>query len=283
MALIPPFFLDCVVSIGVPNGNAVAWIGTGFIVGSLADESVQQPTDQTKKNGYHVFLVTNKHVFEDKKNIILRFNHLHKLSAKDFPIDLQPPGKLIRWLGHSHKDIDVAILPINPNVLEREGINFRFFSLNEHALSVSAMKIEGVSEGDSIFILGFPLGIVSMDSNYNYVISRSGSIARIRDVLEKQQSSFLIDANIFPGNSGGPVVLCPEVVAIEGTKPINQAALLGIVKRYITFSDVAVSQQTKKPRVIFEENSGLAIVETVDSIKDTIDLWLKNHLIGQID
>jgi S1-C subfamily serine protease len=80
----------------------------------------------------------------------------------------------------------------------------------------------------------------------------------------QEQASFLIDANIFPGNSGGPVVTRPEISSIEGTKAIDKAALIGIVKSYLTYKDVAVSQQTGKPRVIFEENSGLALVETVD-------------------
>lgn len=52
---------------------------------------------------------------------------------------------------------------------------------------------------------------------------------------------------------------------------MKRAALIGIVKSYIPFQDVAISQQTKRPRVIFEENSGLANVETVDKILETIE------------
>ena len=51
---------------------------------------------------------------------------------------------------------------------------------------------------------------------------------------------------------------------------MNRAALIGIVKSYIPFQDVAISQLTQRPRVVFEENSGLANVETVDKIIDTI-------------
>jgi S1-C subfamily serine protease len=113
------------------------------------------------------------------------------------------------------------------------------------------------------------MGIVAPQGKH--VIARTGAIARIRDTIEGHQSSFLIDANIFPGNSGGPVVIRPEITAIQGTKPIDKAALVGIVKSYVPYKDIAVSQQTGKPRVIFEENSGLAIVETVDNLKSTVE------------
>ncbi len=43
-----------------------------------------------------------------------------------------------------------------------------------------------------------------------------------------------------------------------------------MVKAYVPYHDVAVSRQTEKPRVIFEENSGLAEVIPVDFIRETI-------------
>ena len=50
-----------------------------------------------------------------------------------------------------------------------------------------------------------------------------------------------------------------------------QAYLLGIVKGYVPYIDVAFSAQTKHPRVTFEENSGLAEVIPADAIQETID------------
>lgn len=68
------------------------------------------------------------------------------------------------------------------------------------------------------------------------------SISRIKDLINKHVSHFLIDANIFPGNSGDPVLLKPELVAIDGTKPHKAAPLIGIVKGYIPYKDIAISQ-----------------------------------------
>jgi hypothetical protein len=74
----------------------------------------------------------------------------------------------------------------------------------------------------------------------------------------------LIDALVFPGNSGGPVITRPELTSIEGTKRQNNAYLLGVVRAYVPYQDVAISQQTGRPRIAFEENSGLAEVIPMD-------------------
>ena len=106
----------------------------------------------------------------------------------------------------------------------------------------------------------------------NYVIARSGGIARVRDALYSSSKDFLIDTFIFPGNSGGPVILRPEAFSIVGTKTITESYLIGIVKGYVPYQDIAYSLQTQRPRVVFEENSGLASVHPIDFILDILDV-----------
>ena len=130
------------------------------------------------------------------------------------------------------------------------------------------MADAGLSEGASIFALGFPMGLVGDERNT--VIVRSGVLARIRDTLVKPRFPFMVDATVFPGNSGGPVVSKPEIVSIRGTKSDNNANLIGIVASYVPYIDVAISQQTRKPRITFEENSGLTNVYSVDCINEAI-------------
>ena len=263
MALIPPFFLDAVVSIGVPSEAGTSWIGTGFIVGHFIRE------DEGGTKQYLTFLVTNKHVLAGKPSIIVRFEHSDRAKVLDYPVNLNDEKGSI-WVGNPADSVDVAAFHVNHELLANDKAVLEFFSLTDHAMGIAEMAEAGVSEGDGVFVLGFPMGIVSEQSMY--VIARLGSIARVRDVLHGKESSILIDANIFPGNSGGPVIIRPETSAITGTKTISRAALIGIVKSYVPYKDVAVSQQTGKPRVIFEENSGLALVETVDNIRSTVEL-----------
>ena len=127
-----------------------------------------------------------------------------------------------------------------------------------------------IAEGNGIFVLGFPLGLIGKERNYP--IARYGIIARIQDWLQGDEKTFLIDSSVFPGNSGGPVILKPEGVAIKDTKPITHSLLIGMISSYIPSQDVAVSKQTGEPRIIFEENSGLAEVVPINLIKETLDL-----------
>lgn len=269
MALIPGFFLDCVVAIGVRIQNHISWIGTGFIVGIDKNEF--------GKTKHYTFLVTNKHILNNKTHILLRFNYAEELKSKDYLIEFnskEEKGKF-SWVGHDDKNIDIAVLKIDERIFEGEAAKLVYFHLDEHAMSVSDMLKEGVSEGDSVFFLGFPMGLVSDVKKYNHVVSRSASIARIRDVFNLERKDFIIDGNIMPGNSGGPVITRPELTAIPGTIPLNRSALIGVIKIYISYTDVAVSRQTGRERVRFEENSGLAVVETVDSIRSAIDAFFR--------
>ena len=107
----------------------------------------------------------------------------------------------------------------------------------------------------------------------NYVIVRQGGVARSSEMLDHASKTFLIDAFVFPGNSGSPVVLRPEVASIEGTKPQLNALLMGLVTSYRPYTEYALSAQTKRPRITFEENSGLAEVLPVDVIDEAIKAW----------
>ncbi|WP_312825614.1 hypothetical protein [Epilithonimonas sp.] len=121
------------------------------------------------------------------------------------------------------------------------------------------------------------MGLIGTDRQH--VILRNGCIARIRDLFENRNTDFIVDALVFPGNSGGPVILKPEIINIEGTKVNNKAALIGIIKSYIPYQDTAVSLQTKRPRIIFEDNTGLSLVEPVDHIFETIENYKKLKMI----
>jgi S1-C subfamily serine protease len=261
MALVPPFFLDCIVAIGLITDTGTQWNASGFLYGEFLETSGD-------KKRYEIYLVTNRHVVESKeKQLVLRFNPETETAAREFPINLKHDGFPI-WLSHPDKEIDVAVIPINAQLLKHEGIKFNYFRSDEHVLNRKDAHKVGLTEGDGVFVLGFPMGFVG--GSRNYPIIRQGAIARIRDTLAGSNKEFLVDTTIFPGNSGGPVVTKPEIVSIEGTKSYGSSKLLGIVQSYVPYRDVAVSMQTKTARIIFEENSGLASIVPIDFAIDII-------------
>jgi hypothetical protein len=274
MALFPTYYLDTVVAIGVGDDSIKRrWIGTGFIFGRFLKEIA----DKNKKY-YRLWLITNKHVLTDLRNVYIKFNSAQDTQSKDYRVQLVARNGRTRWIGHPVESIDVAAIFLNPNFLREEERRFSYFPSDVHIMDREQMRTDGVTEGDRIFVLGFPMGLVAPDRQY--VICRGGYLARVRDFIEGRTTRFLIDATVFPGNSGGPVILCPTALAIEGTKQIQKSELIGIVKGYVPYVDEAVSLQTQQTRITFEENSGLAAVESVDSIIETVELAEK-RIVGR--
>ena len=265
MALIPPFYSNCVVAVGYADDSKnVYWGASGFLYGKLT-----QANPDPGERRYRVYLVTNKHVLTGRDLIYVRVNPTATGPARGFEVRLSDEATNRQlWLGHEIAEVDVAVLPINYQVLEKQGMEVSLFRSDENALNVAGLVKAGMSEGDFVFVMGFPMGLVGEERNT--VIVRSGVIARIRETLARPTNRYMVDTVVFPGNSGGPIITKPETVAIQGTRPHLKASLIGLVAAYVPYRDIAVSQQTGNVRVVFEENSGLAEAYSVDCIDQTI-------------
>ncbi len=266
MALIPPFFLDCVVAIGVgADADKREWKASGFLYGELIE------TKDSGEKKYRIYLVSNRHVFEEisEESVYLRFNPRNVLeTVHDYELPLYDEEGNRVWVAHPDEEIDVAVTNINYQLLREHAMQVNFFRGDLHGADVDELRELGITEGDFLYVMGFPMGLVGQ--RRSTVIVRSGTLARIRDTIAGEEPEYLIDSFVFPGNSGGPVISKPEAIAISGTKAQSSAYLIGIVKSAVKYRDVAISIQTRRPRVIFEENSGLADVHPIDFIQETI-------------
>lgn len=268
MAILPPFFLDAVVAIGVGDDPAKRnWIGTGFLYGAFDKNS------DKKKKGYFVFLVTNKHVLDGHTKVWIKFNAVSGSGSQDFDAKLRARNGRELWIRHPDDAVDLGAIYINAKFLRSKNMRFAYFKDDNHTYTIAQLKSEGVTEGDGVYVLGYPMGLV--DSRWQSAICRLGCIARIQDVIATGTGNFLVDASVFPGNSGGPVVLQVESTAIEGTKSVSKANLIGVVQSYLPYQDVCVSTQTQMPRITFDENSGLAPVIPVDRINELMVASIK--------
>jgi S1-C subfamily serine protease len=267
-ALIPPSYFDCVVAIGrnvhvIEKGVQWEPIASGFLYGA--------PTGEKNDKGeklYRVFLVTNRHVVQGLPELILRFNPKESRPAKEYLAPLMDAKGQQAWFSPPDPQLDVAVLSIDIDLLRKDGIKAEFFPGDDNSADIAKMKDLGVGEGDGVFVLGFPLQLVGGERNF--VIARQGIVARIGDLLQGFSKTFLVDTFIFPGNSGGPVLIKPEMISVTGTKPQTSALLIGLVASFQTYQETAVSQQTGRPRITFEENAGLANVVPVDHIRAAI-------------
>ena len=264
MAIIPRFYKDAVVAIGIRNSRTkILWIATGFVV-ARANES----------GSYNTFLITNKHVFEKEdgtvpnRSLVFRFNLKDSINAKDYDVEIMSEDGKKFYSVHKNKKTDVAAMIINPNVLMHDLGDLSVFPLDNISLTRQEMIDNEVVEGALVYMLGFPSGIVGLNSKAP--LCRLGCISRITE--PSPDGDYLIDIQNFPGSSGSPIINRIELNHLTNTKSFNKTALVGIVSAYLPYQDTLISSQTGKPMEILNENSGLAIVFDVDSIKQTVEI-----------
>ena len=256
MALIPPGYMKAVVSLGERREDDYHHAGTGFV-------HYYPVNEHGGTTYYRAFLVTNKHVADGDPTHV-RFNNLQS------GLEIRPLMEVVYEDWFRHPVNDVAVVPLcEPGPLTTEPLREKGTTFIGRLVTPPGQELRSIAEGLGVFLIGFPLGIVG--EYRNYPIVRSGVIARIQMWLNGDERTFLIDAPAFPGNSGGPVILRPTAAALKGTKAITHAYLIGLVSESISHMDTAFSFQTKTPRIVFVENTGISVVEPYTAIEETIE------------
>jgi len=215
------------------------FVGTGFLM-----------------NFYSMpLLITNKH--------IMRGNELqYRINRSDGKIDRIRIGQedgyedYCDWFEHPNSSIDIAIRLV-PHIP-----GSRLIGLNFETIGKSAE----IYDGREIFYWGFPLGGGAEDELQHYPIMRSGIVAQNRF-----HNRYLIEANVYPGSSGSPVFTKPFAIKEETALLFKAPRLIGVVSSYIPYREQAISQQTNRTRITFEENSGLALVMNAHTIYELVD------------
>lgn len=244
-------------------------MATGFLYGHVVE---RRPNKTTV---YRTYLVTNRHVVNAAPRASLRFNPKGNAPAREYAADFVDAAGKPLWFAPSDPKVDVVVLPIDYSRLEADGISVALVDAQNNAANRSKMASLGVAEGDFVYILGFPFGDVGGERSY--VVARSGSLARVSDTIQGFRRDFLVDVMTVPGNSGGPIFSKPELVSIEGTKAQAASLLLGVTSASINVVDEAVSKQTQRTRITFEDNSGLSIAYPVDFIDEAISYHLASE------
>lgn len=280
MALVPPFFIKAVVALGFVQINpsvtpaTTKWVneGTGFFYGYLVENH-----EDVHQRKYELYLVTAKHVVAG--HLTTRTDDMHvrinpddrSSPVKSFVVPRSPSAGQNTWFYHPDPKIDVAAVRIDPSFLKNQGIDpGNFFANDQFVADVSKMKEIGISAGDGTFVLGLPIDLAG--ENRNDVIVRQGCIARIEELLQGSQTSFMLDTFVWPGNSGSPAILKPEAFSIEGTKSIDRAWFIGLVTSYR-----GTAATTSAVGLVVQSNTGLAEVLPADYINEAIKAWKESR------
>ena len=230
-----------------------------------------------------IFLVTAKHVlFELEHNSLIDsqaviYSYPHN-PEKDDPnilnIDLKELIKLNRYILSGKQDI--CAIEIAKTTLTEDSSNFlvqyfKYIEKSGPSTRISSYNVIQTTSFDStkvstdLFIFGYPISLSSeRQFDYKRPILRKGIIAGKNELTK----TLIIDCPVYPGNSGGPVV-------IQEQKSLGYFVytIVGIVSEYIPFKDYWQSISNK--RIVHEEayNSGLSVVVPIDELFEILSLY----------
>lgn len=270
MALVPVIWKEAIASIElqassdeVRAGSPEFYqIGTGFCVSPDQEEPLR------------LLLMTNRHVIEQALaqdgRMFLRFLHSPRDEqgrVQRMAVDLREEDKDVRWFVHRNAEVDLAVL----RGLGEVGLPHPPPACFGRHLVATPELVEQweIRESEELFLISFyPTLIGGVPSS---PIVRSALLASVED-----SHSFVIECTVFPGNSGSPVFLKRTTERIRNQQLELGSAppplLLGVVFAYIPYRELAISVQTRMPRIQFEENSGLARCVTFQAIHELLDL-----------
>ena len=163
------------------------------------------------------------------------------------------------WVFHKNVNVDLAILPFPIGQSDDLKVLPEKYFLSQ----------EQLRELQDLFFVSYQPGIPSLDKVRP--VYRPATVSVLLP-----DKTFYMDGAAFPGNSGSPVFVRPEPVGFSGkTNPVfpapNSGKFVGLVGEYLPYQDIAVSGQTGRARIIFEEHTGLSRVWSIDLLKEILN------------
>jgi len=161
---------------------------------------------------------------------------------------------------------DLAVLPL-PSGLNKYG--------DLHAVGIQDFGLteDDVFQGAPVLVLGYP-GVIG-EAPLSFPIARSGIVAWT-DPTDRLHKPFLVDANLMPGNSGGPVFHIRNGFNRYGTFVLGGGlALIGIVSM-VAEQDYKVPLQTPAgPAGVLQLQirglGGIGVIEPALQAKQLVD------------
>jgi Trypsin-like peptidase domain len=225
-----------------------------------------------------VYLVTARHVLQDPTSNNLRGDAADLLSYSRVPAEEQT-NELILNLADAKADgslkvdlkSDVAVVKIGH--LERSDQSTTLKLLpNTHAVHWApsgivgadvgiARKFEEVRTSSDIYIFGYPASIglaeIPQVDNRRPLI-RKGIVSG----RNPGRKTIIIDAQAFPGNSGG------LVIEVDDFGLQKSVAVIGLVTEYVPFDNNRFNLPLRNPTIL---NSGYAVVVPMDFVLSLLD------------
>lgn len=260
------FFTTVYIEAAAPGGVST---GTGFVVSYHTPEGILP------------ILITNKHVLGDFSEITFRMvaaeTGAPSKHATQITVSGVVPGQT--WVGHPDPNVDIAVMPFGEvmTAMANNGAPpyFRAFGPEDFLTQEQADELDGIEQ---VLFVGYPNGL--FDTASWMPIVRRGQTATPIYNDYRGQPSFLIDASVFPGSSGSPVVIYDRGMYVTRTGATNIGSrfyLAGVVAAVHTrqvLGQIILTQGT--PAATFSDMIDLGIVYKAGAIQETVDVLVQS-------
>lgn len=244
--------------------------GTGFIINYPGTNNEITPV-----------LITNKHVFDGAVSATFTMvqggadgqpvNQATQMHVPDFHASY--------WVGHPDSGVDVAALFLGEvlNAMKNNDAPAYFKAFLPEQLATQE-EVEMLDSLEQITMIGYPNGL--FDTMSRLPIARRGQTATPIFNDYNRLPAFLIDASVFPGSSGSPVVLFDRgsYTTRDGSTQLGtRFALLGVVAAVHTRRVNGVVQMVDTGIAAFDDMIDLGIVFKASAVQETVFTLFAHH------
>lgn len=241
---------------------------TGGGVSGTAFFLTQQVTNKalvgTNTDRLEFVMVTAAHVLSKMNSsnatIYLRYKDGEGYKKVPFEFPIKRDGTNL-WYQHPTMDISVMRPPLQLGVVDISGVPADGLANDKF---LNDFKIH---PGDELRVLGYPLNLEANDAVFP--ILRSGRIASYPIAPYPKFPTFLLDFQIFEGNSGGPVYMLERRYMNSSTDSVSFLRIMGLISE----QQMAVEQQKGLMEDSVKRHQlGLGVVIHAQAISETIGL-----------
>jgi len=248
------FFFSTVRIVTEEKNSDKISIGTGFII------SVPVKGEEHKVG---LYLVSNRHVLknpDDRLKITFHRGNKGRLKLGNF-VNIQNDSFNQVYIDHIDPKVDLACLNITNLVYNDPEIFYKSMRYD----MLSDFSETDLLPGASVWFVGYPEN--RYDISHNLPILRKGSIASIPKIDYNSRKEFVIDAQVFPGSSGSPLL----------TKIIPECRILGVISQTMIRHGKLQTVPTDSTLGV-EQPLGLGIVIKSTQIREMLDHAIENKI-----
>ena len=219
--------IQATVQVEQPLGDGTRTVGTGFLI-----------NDPTPDGKPRTVLVTAAHVFNKMPGPTATIGF--RVENADGSWRYAPAPLTIRdshghdlWTRNPNRDVAVIAITAPPE--------FARAAIPEDWLATDdTFQHYALGPGDEMLALGFPEGLSANEAGFP--ILRSGRVASFPLQPSSAFPTFLMDFNVFPGNSGGPVYMSEGARRRPGADGVENAQFIaGMLTRQVEMNSQNLS------------------------------------------